>query len=505
LGLVEAAQSRRFALVRYRLRFVEQPPDSWYKDEGGKDKCMVAVAQVEDATGAAVAQLSELPVRVTLLYEDEAEVGRQEILRIVSDADVAIGRDGRVRVPFRVQEVSKNHQGKGFRLRLAADPLLGIAPATSSPVLIRSKKNKRTSAAHRMRDDGSVGTGDGAADAAVAHNHASAASAAAPAAAGATLNDLAREHGEVGQSVATLASWAARVADHLRAIEWQRVGFEADGLQLAQSRPILRCPGCWAYADSARPQRHEPGCRLDAALRGYDAAVGAVQTLARFVRGRGARPPPSLSAGPAGGGEDDLQRGAATVAAATEWRLPDETRDEFIAPPVASMLGLSTPSHQHQHQQQQQQHQQQQLHAPPAPPPPLLSQAGGFSEEMQQPFFAPAAAASDPEAIGPEELQSVAAVVAQLQAQGFPCFGSGDELVGFYLYDDANQSVSFAPLAAFPAAQRETLARDAAGALATARQQQPHLVVTRAQCVTVEKMREQAVLNYLVQLQSFLS
>lgn len=33
---------------RYRLKMMEQPPSSWYKDEGGRDKCIALSAAMVD-------------------------------------------------------------------------------------------------------------------------------------------------------------------------------------------------------------------------------------------------------------------------------------------------------------------------------------------------------------------------------------------------------------------------------------------------------------------------
>jgi hypothetical protein len=33
---------------RHRLKIVEQPPSVWYKDEGGRDKCIQILAQLVD-------------------------------------------------------------------------------------------------------------------------------------------------------------------------------------------------------------------------------------------------------------------------------------------------------------------------------------------------------------------------------------------------------------------------------------------------------------------------
>lgn len=84
--------------------------------------------------------------QVKLLYESEAEVSRQDVLR-VADAMPEL-QHGAVTVRVRIEDVSKNHQNQRFRIAVLADSITSpadgdIAPATSNPVLVRSKRNKR--------------------------------------------------------------------------------------------------------------------------------------------------------------------------------------------------------------------------------------------------------------------------------------------------------------------------------------------------------------------------
>lgn len=58
---------------------------------------------------------------------------------------------GRTLLRLRIEDVSKNHQNQPFRLRVVPDtedmPLNNdVAPDVSSPVVVRSKRNKRPSA-----------------------------------------------------------------------------------------------------------------------------------------------------------------------------------------------------------------------------------------------------------------------------------------------------------------------------------------------------------------------
>ena len=48
----------------------------WYKDEGGRDKCIEIVVDLMDAHGRVV-QGQDVPLKVALLYEDQHPVTKQ--------------------------------------------------------------------------------------------------------------------------------------------------------------------------------------------------------------------------------------------------------------------------------------------------------------------------------------------------------------------------------------------------------------------------------------------
>ena len=74
-------------------------------------------------------------------------VNNQKILKMMSTANLSINSSGHAVVPFRIEEVSSNHQRQKFKIRVGPDtnkfPLHGdIASSFSSPVTVRSKKPK---------------------------------------------------------------------------------------------------------------------------------------------------------------------------------------------------------------------------------------------------------------------------------------------------------------------------------------------------------------------------
>ncbi|CAM9897395.1 unnamed protein product, partial [Choristocarpus tenellus] len=86
-----------------------------------------------------------VPLAVQLLYENGDVPYQQEILTITPDSELATDKNGRARLRFRIEEVSKNHRGQKFRLLISADtkecPTLGnVAPVRSDPILVLSKR-----------------------------------------------------------------------------------------------------------------------------------------------------------------------------------------------------------------------------------------------------------------------------------------------------------------------------------------------------------------------------
>lgn len=126
--------------------------DVWYKDEGGRDKCMEVAAQIRDSDN--ILQKFQVPLQLILCYakdNDRVVVRNQEILRTVGTHDrIHIDKStGTARIRFRVEDVSKNHQGQGFSLEVAPERSKGfrdIGPGYTPAVAVRSKRNKRSRA-----------------------------------------------------------------------------------------------------------------------------------------------------------------------------------------------------------------------------------------------------------------------------------------------------------------------------------------------------------------------
>ncbi|KAF1327416.1 hypothetical protein FI667_g7725, partial [Globisporangium splendens] len=146
-GDAESVFSTPLTVVKEKLRITQQPPDVWFKDEGGREKCMTVTLVLEPAPGAVVED-RVIPLDIRLLYESGNPVVNQSILRLFPDMRPNMSR-GRVTVSFRIDDVSKNHQGQSFILEIAPEKqesslmFQEIAPARTSVIAIRSKRNKR--------------------------------------------------------------------------------------------------------------------------------------------------------------------------------------------------------------------------------------------------------------------------------------------------------------------------------------------------------------------------
>jgi hypothetical protein len=153
--------SREMTVIRLRLKILNEIEKLWYKDEGGRDKCIQMAVELLDAdlrpVGVPSARIQRCPLEVTLLYAGGSDepVKKTGILRVMDDCDLTVGLGGRARVSLRIEDVSKNHQNQPFRVRVGPDttrcPLnFDIAADVSSEVVVRSKRNKRKKDADAM-------------------------------------------------------------------------------------------------------------------------------------------------------------------------------------------------------------------------------------------------------------------------------------------------------------------------------------------------------------------
>jgi hypothetical protein len=135
-------------LVNYKLYV--QPKEweeAWYKDEGGRDKGIVAQIELHNANGTLATGI-RAPIRLALRYGDlqSTSVRNQDLLRILGHPKQFIDPDtGTASIRFRIEDVSKNHQGQDFKVAISVDSsrFADIAPTYTPAVSVRSKRTKR--------------------------------------------------------------------------------------------------------------------------------------------------------------------------------------------------------------------------------------------------------------------------------------------------------------------------------------------------------------------------
>ena len=109
---------------------------TWYKDEGGKDKCIELRVKLMDATGSIVTNhQTEVPLCAKVVYESGRMVEQQNILVVNEhDSRKSIDSSGTGVIKLRINEVSSKHRDQKFVIFLApvgASHAENIAPAYS--------------------------------------------------------------------------------------------------------------------------------------------------------------------------------------------------------------------------------------------------------------------------------------------------------------------------------------------------------------------------------------
>jgi hypothetical protein len=121
-------------------------PYVWYKDEGGKDKCIELKVSLSDECDRKVHN-RVVPLKATLIYECGQEVQQQNILVInLHDSKVSIDESGEGIIKLRINEVSNRHRSQRFQIMVSAEhqpDCSDISPAFSIPVDVKSKRNNR--------------------------------------------------------------------------------------------------------------------------------------------------------------------------------------------------------------------------------------------------------------------------------------------------------------------------------------------------------------------------
>lgn len=151
---IAQSKTKPFRLITSKLKV--EPIDweeIWYKDEGGRDKCMQVEVGLYNSSSELVLN-RRIQLKLTLMYDStedgtqHSKVIKQDILNVFGSPRHFIDPEtGKTTVRFRIEDVSKNHQGQNFVLHIAADTSRGrdddVASVYSPSVSVRSKRNKR--------------------------------------------------------------------------------------------------------------------------------------------------------------------------------------------------------------------------------------------------------------------------------------------------------------------------------------------------------------------------
>ena len=148
---LQPVTSRPIFLVNHKIKITpdEEFENIWYKDEGGRDKCMTVTASLFDVNNNLYTG-ERIPLQLTLCYASDPpfKVIKQDILRSLGPSNVGTDpSSGHATLRFRIEDVSKNHQDQDFKIEVAPDArtkgFKDIAPGFTPAVKVRSKRNKR--------------------------------------------------------------------------------------------------------------------------------------------------------------------------------------------------------------------------------------------------------------------------------------------------------------------------------------------------------------------------
>lgn len=452
--------STQLTCVRYALSISLQPPREFFKDEGGRDKSITMNAELVDRRGVLVAG-KEVLLKAVLLYEsDGQEVQKQSILRYLSDFPKSIDKTGHAILRFRIEEVSKNHQAQAFCIRLEPDydqspENREIAAVVTTPITVLSKRNKRKKPRPHNADAllaitaGFPQQTKQPAERLFIREP--------PAQFQPNKKQQQQAPGKSHKALEEVVTWCQYVSKGLQDLEWQQVGYEP--LNQHMTNPIFRCPACWVYK-GARPVRHQPMCMIAQALQVYhhkllpqfqelDAILKTAETSSEE---EGPDSPPS-------GGTNFYRQQSLempfhpvlTSSCSVEMLPPGNPvfGNQFLASGDGMSMSLNSLSH--------------------------LADADSFG-------------------LSDEEDQVYTILVVLSSLGGFPAFDSAGKLVGIYQLQTATNQLEFLSKRSFR--EKEDQISESEALLLTYQRNRSPLVVSKTDCVNLERTKEQASLVY---------
>jgi hypothetical protein len=225
--------TRPIHLVKFKLYFDPNDwDDVWYRDEGGRDNCILAHIQLRQMDRS-LALGHPASFHITIHYDDAGStlVEDQSILSVLGGLDQFINQEtGTALIKFRVEDLSKNHKGNDFKLLITADSTrFDIAPAYSPEFTVRSQPYK-----HRRLTPGIVQSTDTSQEIELT---ASSLDIQETSTQLGTQEILSVSHGtesyaadssRARSALHNVVGWARQVVDDLCALQWKVVGYETN-------------------------------------------------------------------------------------------------------------------------------------------------------------------------------------------------------------------------------------------------------------------------------------
>lgn len=274
-------------LVKYRLDLQgSSVADKFYKDMGGKTKMMEVKGTLLNARG--LPPQHNIALKALLQYEGgetvNAPPGRDPQSFLVVEACYH-DTNGEVVLRFRVNSVSKNHNGKRFRVLVGPESIAPINSEFSSPILVLSKKPSE-----RIPDSNAGAKPKPATkrkrESARSMRSRKETPAPKPKPTPQLTPQPTPQHTPTLKPCALKASASGDLLESsialVESLEWCRVGYHSGPEGPDFSRPIFRCPSCERYRGvlphalptncvpvPSEKSEHDPTCKIWAHLQQY--------------------------------------------------------------------------------------------------------------------------------------------------------------------------------------------------------------------------------------------
>jgi len=142
---IRPCETKPFRLVKHRLEIVTEPDDTFFKDEGGRANCLHCKILLKDCKKSVVKN-RDIPLTAKLVYEDMSLAqSSRDILEVLTQ-NLQL-KKGQSAVDFRINEVSKNHNKRAFRVLFeckSSDALYhDISSCVTTKIMVKSKRTKK--------------------------------------------------------------------------------------------------------------------------------------------------------------------------------------------------------------------------------------------------------------------------------------------------------------------------------------------------------------------------